>query len=355
MHEIAERAGVGKATVSLALRDDPRLRPETRRRIQKLAAKMGYRTNATVANLMAQLRASRSPKYHATLGLLNASSDPKTLTGAGASREWVTGCHERAGQLGYGLEPFWLHEPGITPARLAGILESRNIRGLIISALLDRSGLPDRFDLIWQQFACVVVGLRPVWPPLHFSTNDQFSTAFRAVQRLWENGYRRMGLVLSPELDAMVDRRFSAGFWAGHEALGGRERLPVFPFHETRETSFRAWYAEYRPDVILCIHEEVKTWLEEMQIDVPAQVGLAHLDRHDELPGWSGMHQNNALVGAAAVDMLVGQLHRNEIGLPDSPQASFTQSTWVDGPTTASNPPRAANESFEPVRETAPV
>src|SRR5277367_6472336 len=74
MHEIAERAGVGKATVSLALRDDPRLRPETRRRIQKLAAKMGYRTNATVANLMAQLRASRTPKYQATLGLLNVSS-----------------------------------------------------------------------------------------------------------------------------------------------------------------------------------------------------------------------------------------------------------------------------------------
>ena len=76
MHQIAERAGVGKATVSLALRDDPRLRPETRQRIQRLAAEMGYRTNPTVANLMAQLRASRSSKYQAAIGLLNASPDP---------------------------------------------------------------------------------------------------------------------------------------------------------------------------------------------------------------------------------------------------------------------------------------
>jgi LacI family transcriptional regulator len=333
MHEIAERAGVGKATVSLALRDDPRLRPETRRRIQKLAAKMGYRTNATVANLMAQLRASRTPKYQATLGLLNVSSDPKTLTGLCTFREWVKGCHERAAQMGYGLDPFWLHEPGISPGRLSKILESRNIRGLIVAALLDRTGLPDEFELIWQRFACVVVGVLPAWPPLNFSSNDQFSTALHAVQRLHSYGYRRMGLVLSPEVDLMVERRFSAGFWAAQEGFEDCERVPAFPFHASREITFRAWFAQHRPDVIVCIHDEVKKWIEGMQIKVPEQVALAHLDRHEELPDWSGMHQNNTLVGAAAIDMVVGQLHRNEVGLPEFPKASFIQSTWIDGPT----------------------
>jgi LacI family transcriptional regulator len=335
MHEIAERAGVGKATVSLALKDDPRLRPETRRRIQRLAAKMGYRTNATVANLMAQLRASGSPRFHATLGLLNASPDPAALSTPRAAREWVTGCQDRAAQLGYGLDLFWLHEPGAGPARLATSLKARNIRGLVISPLIDRSSLPDRFDLIWRQWSCVVAGMRPVWPPLNFSTNDQFSTAFRAVQGLRENGYRRIGLVVSPELDTTVDRRYSAGFWAGREVIEEGQRVPLFAFHPTREVEFRAWYAQHRPDAILCIHEEVRRWLEEMGIDVPGEVGLAHLDRHDELPDWSGMHQNSLLVGAAAVDMLVGQLHRGETGLPEAPKASFVQSTWIDGRTTA--------------------
>ena len=335
MHEIAERAGVGKATVSLALRDDPHLRPETRRRIQKLAAKMGYRTNATVANLMAQLRASRSLKYQATLGLLNVSSDPDALDGPRAFREWAKGCREHAAQLGYGLEPFWLHEPGIGPARLARTLDSHNIRGLIIAALPDRNGLPEEFDLIWRRFACVVAGVRPARPPLHFSSNDQFSTALEAVHRLWGYGYRRMGLVLSPEVDAMVDYRFSAGFWAGQEGLAGCERIPTFPFHHAREASFRAWHAQHRPDVILCIHHEVKTWIEEMRIKIPEEVGLAHLDRDDELPDWAGMNQRNTLVGAAAIDMLVGRLHRNETGLPEFQEASFNQSTWVEGLTVA--------------------
>jgi LacI family transcriptional regulator len=333
MHEIAERAGVGKATVSLALRDDPRLRPETRRRIQRVAAEMGYRTNATVANLMAQLRASGSSRFHATLGLLNTSGDPAALSGPPASREWVAGCRDRAAQLGYGLDPFWLHEPGVTPARLAAILDSRNIRGLVISPLVD-SSLPDGFDLLARKYACVLFGLRPVWPPLNFTTNDQFSTAFRAVGRLWESGYRRIGLVLSADLDAIVDHRFSAGFWAGQEARPGCRRLPLLPFHPGRKASFRTWYSQHRPDAILCIHDEVKTWLDEMRIQVPEEVGLAHLDRHDDIPDWSGMRQNNTLIGAAAIDMLVGQLHRNEIGLPDSPKASFIQSTWVEAATT---------------------
>jgi LacI family transcriptional regulator len=359
MHEIAERAGVAKATVSLALRNDPRLRVETRRRIQKLAEKMGYRTNATVANLMAQLRSTRPPKYQATLGLLKVSSEPKRHTGICTFREWEKSCNERAIQLGYGLDPFWLYEPGISPARLGEILESRNIRGLVVVQLLDRSGLPHEFDPIWEHFACVVVGVRPVWPPLNYCTNDQFATAFHATKRLWEYGYRRMGLVLSPDVDAMVDRRFSAGFWAGLEEVQAAERIPTFPFNPLHEVSFRAWYAQHNPDVILCINHEVKKWIWEMNIKVPEEVGLAHLDCHEEFPDWAGMRQNNTLVGAAAVDMLVAQLHRNEFGLPKYSKASFIQGTWVDGPTiirrTTGKRPRAAAKAPKAAVEAAGV
>ena len=334
MQEIAERAGVGKATVSLALREDPRLRPETRRRIQRVAAEMGYRTNATVANLMAQLRASRNPKYRATLGFLNTAPEPHPTAGIHRpTGEWAAGCRRRAAQLGYGLDPIWLHEPGMTPARLTGILDSRNIRGLVISAPAERPALPERYDFLWRRHPCVVAGSSPASPALNFSTNDHFSTAFHAVERLWEGGWRRIGLVVSPGLDAGVGHRFAAGFWAGQEALGGCGRLPVFPFHPAREAAFHSWYARHRPDAILTSHEQVREWIEESRLDIPGTVGLAHLDRHEGLPDWSGMNQNNAHVGEAAIEMLIGQVHRNETGLPDSPKASFIRSTWVDGAT----------------------
>ena len=140
----------------------------------------------------------------------------------------------------------------------------------------------------------------------------------------------------------MVDRRFSAGFWAALEEMKDCERLPVFPFSPASETAFRAWHAEHKPDAILCINHEVKKWLETMGVKVPEEVGLAHLDWHDGLPDWGGMHQNNTLVGVASIDMLVGQLHRNEFGLPKFSKASLIESTWVDGPSLAR---RIASES----------
>jgi LacI family transcriptional regulator len=345
MHEIAERAGVGKATVSLALRDDPRLRPETRRRIQKLAAKMGYRTNATISNLMAQLRASRTPKYQATLALLTTASQPDSAPRH--EREWLASCHQRAAQLGYGIERFSLLDSESSPTQLAEDLAAHNIRGLIIAGLRHVTADPDPFALLWQRFSCVAVGLRPPMS-VSFTSNDQFSTTLHAVHRLWDSGYRRIALVLSPELDTTVERRFSAGFRAAHEILSAPSPIPPFPFNPSRETTFRAWQSEHTPDAILTLHEEVKDWLEAIPLEIPTRIALAHLDHHAALPAWSGMRQNHLLIGAAAIDMLVGQLHRNESGLPQSPHATCIQSTWIDGLTTTrpnSRPPACPPET----------
>ncbi len=329
MQDVANAAGVGKATVSLALRDDPRLRPETRKRIQELAEKMGYRTNATVANLMAQLRASKTPKYQATLGFINASPYRDAFSGLPTFRDWITGCKRRAAQLGYGLDEFWLNEPGLTPARLTRILESRGIRGLVFCGILDHDAMPAEFAPLWTNCASVVVGIRTSTPPLHFVCNDQYTTAKSAVFELLKLGYQRPGLVMIPRVDEIVDCRFSAGFWAGQLEIPEAKRAPIAHLNESDQSGFRAWFTKHQPDVVVCIHTEVKRWLDNLGARVPEHVGLAHLDRTPDMTDWAGMQQNNDLVGAAAVDMLIGQLHRNESGLPKFTKSMFIQSTWI--------------------------
>lgn len=333
MQAVATAAGVGKATVSLALRNDPRLRPETRARIQALAEKMGYKPNAAVANLMAQLRASRTPKYQATLGLMNASKYPDALSGLHTFRDWTAGARRRASQLGYGIDEFWLNDPAIPPARLARILESRGIRGLVFAAMLDTGTLPAAMRDFWTRFAAVVVGVRSTAPAMHFACNDQYLTAMKAVEEVIRIGYKRPGLVISPQVDGHLEHRFSSGFWSGQQVLPIEHRLPAHPFNERDEHGFRAWFELCRPDVVLCLHKEVKSWIEKMGLRIPEQLGLAHLDRTEDLEGWAGMKQNNDLVGMAAIDMLVGQLHRNESGVPDFPKCILIQSTWRDGGT----------------------
>ena len=347
MSAIAREAGVGKATVSLALRNDPRLRLETRQRIQAIADRMGYRANAVVSNLMAQLRASRNPKYQSTIGILNASPFRDSLQKNNTFRGWTSGLRDHCTELGYGTDEFWLYEPGVSPERLRQILLARNIRGVVIAAVMDQRQLPPEFDIVWQDLACVVVGVRPERPALHFACNDQFSTAMHTAWELEHLDYRRPGLVIDPGIDANIDHRFTAGFYAGRTLEDLKTRIPVFDFRPDGQSAFAHWMQKYEPDVIVCTHPEIPEWLAGLGLKCPQDVGLVHLDLTPELEGWSGMHQNNEVVGAFAADLVIGQLHRNEVGIPERPKCMMIESQWVHGSTL-----RAAPGAKKPLRPT---
>lgn len=308
-----------------------------RQHVQKIARELGYRPNATVANLMAQLRASKTAKFQSTIGFLNVSEDRAILNEIATYREWTRGAADRAKELGYGMDFFWLQEPGLTPPRLKQILVARGIRGLIVAAMQTHGVLPAGYEELWSEFSCVVIGMRPQEPALHFAANDQFSTAYHAAEELRRLGYRRLGLVINPKIDAWLEHRFTSGFFAGRDRDSEEERrVPVFAFQKTESKAFQDWYRKNRPDVIVTLHTEVQEWLNATRVSVPREVGLVHLDRESGMTEWAGMDQNSYCIGVAATDTIVGQLHRNDQGIPDFPKALLIQSKWVAGATVRS-------------------
>ena len=331
MSEIAKLADVGKATVSLALRNDPRLRAETRERIQSIAREMGYRPNALVSNLMAQLRASKDPKYQATLALLNAAGSRDAFANNRTFREWTSGIHARASELGYGIDEFVLDENPLSPDRLARILRARNIRGAVIAGIQENRELSPVWDVLWNELSCVVVGVRPEHPAVHFACNDQFSTAAMAARELDALGYHRPGLVIEDRIETNIDHRFSGGFYT-HPVYSAK-RIPGWSFEPRKKSAFFAWLEKYKPDVIVCTHPEIRDWLEESGTKAPEDIGLVHLDLIAPFEDWSGMNQNNDLVGKFAIDLLIGQLHRNEAGIPSHAKCMMVESQWVRGAT----------------------
>ncbi len=56
---------------------------------------------------------------------------------------------------------------------------------------------------------------------------------------------------------------------------------------------------------------------------------FAHLDLTAAAPGCAGIDQNGERVGAAAVDLVVEQLHANEFGLPQNPKTVLIEGRWV--------------------------
>lgn len=352
MQTIAERAGVSLMTVSRALKNNPRLSQATRSRIQQLATELGYRPNPLVSALMTQLRSARAPKDWPTLAFLAAHPDAVYAPGHTYNAQIHAGALERATQLGYKLERFSLIEPGMTWQRMRGLLRARGVPGVILPPLPDP--IP-AIDFDWTHFACAVVGYSYRKPELHRAANDQFNTIRTAVQRLTDLGHRRIGLAIRHEDDRRVDNKWAGGFLSFHPYLPAGRKLPVFLWHyepsPTRKRSaegfeswegrverpagFAEWVERHRPDAILALQPlVVRGWLSSLGLRVPRDIALISLNLQPDQPGFSGIDQNNTLVGAAAVELVVEQIHHNEQGVPARAKTVMISGDWVDGGTT---------------------
>jgi len=331
MQQIGQAAGVSKSAVSLAMRNDPRIPESTRLRIQTIAREMGYRRNPVVDSLMTQLRAGRQPTFQANIGLINCSP-LKDLKGNHTFRRLREGVARRAEDLGYGIEEFWLQQPDMRPQRLKQIVETRGIRALILIAALSPDTIDRGYVDFWYDFACAVIGVTHLNNKLNCSSNDQYLTARRATEKVFELGYKRPMLVVPPDDDALLEDKFSAGFYSAARRLAPKDQLAVVALDETDPGSALLAIRQQKPDVVITNKSELYNALQDDGVSIPKDLGLVHLDWHDALPNMAGMRQNNRIVGSAGVDLVVGQLQKNEFGSQEFPKVVQIESVWVDGP-----------------------
>ena len=342
MSTIAERAGVSKNTVSLALRHDPQIPAATRERIELIARELGYAKNPVVAQLRTARRKAHPAGYRRTFALHNANLDAQAFSRHPTIPAYVAGGRRRAAVHGYKLDEFWLHDPALYGDRLNRVLRARGIRGVLVVGLMKENRLPTRFSVTWQNHAVVVTGVRTRGPTLPFASVDHHALVLEAMERARLLGYRRPALVLERTIDDLVDGRFSAGFWLSQQTLDAADRLPAFHEVEAARADpgrFHAWFRAHRPDVIFTLHTVVREWLAASGVEAPRDLGLVQLERRRGCEDWSGMEQHNDLAGEAAVDKLISLLHNDEIlGLPDSPSATLIGASWREGLTTRPAP-----------------
>jgi LacI family transcriptional regulator len=334
--DIARATQVSKNTVSLALMNSSRLPVATRRRIQTVARRMGYQKNPTMAHLMSELRRSRTAAFQSSLALINASTLPNAFSDHVTIPIFAIGCRRRAQALGYHFDEFWLHDPYLDGRRLNKIFSARNIRGVVIVGLGSDNRLPVRFREMWERYPCVVTGVRTRRPTLSFASTDHHMVALQAFEQVQRLGYQRIGLAVDRSIERLVEGRYSSGYFIAQQSVPLDRRLR--PFYETAEARedidvFRRWFKKEKPDVILTLFNVVAEWLKTMGMKVPAEVGLVQLEWREREPEWAGMNQHNDMVGEAAVEMLIGMIHRNEFGAPRFPQATLIGSSWINGKT----------------------
>lgn len=336
LQDVATRAGVHRTTVSLALRGHPRIPAATQARVKAIAAKLGYRINPLVSALMQSRRSGQAVKHVTLAYVTNYPTRFGWRPQFHDRPDFFPGAAERARDFGYKLEPFWLAEPGMTPERFCDILSARGINGLIVGRLPPNQ---QAMELTWSRFSAVAVGLTLRSPLLHHVTENHFDAACQGMQRCRQLGYRRVGFVFSEANDSpRVGSRWLGAFLEQQQQLPARDRLPPCPAVPADERTFRDWFERVRPDALLANHgRPVLAWLERMGRRVPRDVGLIDLaGDHPEL-ACAGVYHDPAKLGALAVEMLIGLLHRNETGVPDDQHEVLLNGTWRDDRTL---PPR---------------
>lgn len=319
IRDLAAAAGVSIATVSRALRNDPRQAMATRKRIRELADEMGYVPDAMITTWVNRRWGNRRHLELDTLAWVTAYATRSGWKEFGHfARLARQGAEEHARARGYGLEEFWLTEPGMNEARLSQILRNRGIRGVCVAPL---PGGRTRMDLAWEHFASVTVGYSLQEPHLHRATPHQFQGMSEALRALREAGYRHVGFCMSEVLDQKTNH-----YWAAAALLfAERNSVRISRFGEKGfgADEFGKWFRRIRPDVVLATGEFILDWLEQLQIKVPVAV----LSWVEGVP-CAGLDQKSLEVGRAAVDILIGQIQRNERGIPATPRTLMIEGIW---------------------------
>jgi DNA-binding LacI/PurR family transcriptional regulator len=247
-------------------------------------------------------------------------------------RDFWNRASERARQLGYRLEEFWMREPGVTPARLRSILLARGIRGLLLSQPVLESDGRLAFDL--AGFCAVNSGACDFTPQIHSVVSHHTQMTRLALDTVLSRGYRRIGLAFHPARR----RTFLSDDWAEYLAYCASglipEPLEAFPTAHTSGAAprFLEWCRRERPEVIIG-NPDALHWLRDAGIRVPADIAFVALGREVRDVDSAGVDNRNQDQAAALVDLLVAHLQRSEFGPPPFAKTVMIQGRWVDGST----------------------
>jgi len=338
--DIAIRAGLTQATVSMALRNHPAINEKTRALVHRIAEEIDYRPNPLVSSLMMHIRSRRQVRDQGTLAVIVASEmihgTPEKWIEAEVYGSQLQGVRNRAEKLGYRVECFFADQFG-SASRLDQVLYARGMVGVL---LLPPQNLPrSPIRLRWKNYAYAAVAYSWGDLPVHRAAAYHRYNMELAFEELMARGYERIGLSLPPEAVEGVDANWLLGFLHWKWKYPAKAAIPLFvvPHEPESLERFSRWYERHRPDVILCLSGFELRWLAEMGVKVPGDVSLACVNRPRK-SGLSGVDENHEEVGTAAADLLIHQTQSNERGFPAFPHLLLIKGTWVEGASLSRKP-----------------
>ena len=226
MAELARKCGYSKATVSRALADDPRVKPETKALIWDMAERYNYRPHQVASNL-----AKRRTK---TIGLLFPSA-PRTIADP-FFLEYLHGVSETLFEQGFSLLIPQVKQQRVTET-IEQLIAHRRVDGVILT----EPRLEDeRIHLLQESNVPFVFLGSTVNEDVSWVDGDNRGGICQGVCALGALGHRRIAVITGEEGLVSAKKRF-LGYQDGLAALGLElNRDLVWPGDFTRQGGYAA-------------------------------------------------------------------------------------------------------------------
>jgi DNA-binding LacI/PurR family transcriptional regulator len=330
--DIAKRAGVSVATVSLALRNGSPVSIATRERIQVLAHEMGYKPNPLLASLASKRFRSTVATEGTPLAIL---AFPSLIKGPVIRpSNYAPVLLSESKSLGYSPKLYEVTND-TDPRPIFRELYHRMTQGIVLTGSMDMATFGSRFD--WTPFSVVQCARFHREQPFHMVRPNVFQAVRLVFTRLREHGYRRIGFAMGRHGELMEDDedRFGASIALEAGYLPRKDQLPVYQGQLNDDAALLAWVRETKPDAVVGFSVTTYWLLVDHGYKVPREMGFAgmHAGAAKDHIGYSGLVQHTDEIARQSVRLLDQLIRNRETGFPAIPLNVLVPSTWQEGET----------------------
>jgi len=259
LRDVAATAQVAVSTASLALRDDQRVQPATRQRVQAIARELGYFRNPHLTHLgRRRLQMQKDARIPILFLQYRHSHLPS---------HWFTLLQKAGEPYGYHFERFYLEEMENLESFGKQIF-TRGFQGVLLYAL-------DNVDFLQylpiERLTLVGIDMFDDEIPIEVVRHDYFTAGLKLYQKLHQRGFHRIGSLLGIHSPLNRDDHMRlGGAYAGVMSLPESERLPLWNLDlhpqtgDTHTELVRNYLQRFQPDALVTTLSGLLTRLEYM-------------------------------------------------------------------------------------------
>lgn len=326
MSDVASAAHVHKSTVSLALRNQPKLSATTGERIRRIAAELGYRPDPMLDLFNLYRRTLEPPRPLGAIAFVSDLASPAAFARSERHELIFSTAREEAKRLNFTLELFLVGPGQLSPARLSHVLEARGITGILLGAL---SPATHSLDLDWSQFCVVGIESMHLEPRVDNVSTDYCQAARLAVRELRQRNRKSIGFVVADDLGHEIEGELRAGYLVECRAQGPARPAPFCRVAKEAEAgAVPPWIAAQKLDAVVGCGidvQELRSMLPTREARRPAWASIDIGSAQSRCPRVPALHRD---LGRRAIELLVMRLQINLRGLPSNPATTLLPVEW---------------------------